>query len=286
MKKIVFFMVFSAMLSMVSCDLMSKSEADEKRKAELADSLSVAMAEKDSLFSLLGEVSETMLKIKDAEKLMSSNISQETPDQREQLKNDLQLLQQALQSRRERLEELEKKLRKSVNYNAEMKKTIEGLRSQIQSQQTTIEQLTADLQMANAKIRSLNVTVDSLNIVNENVNKAKDAALEEAENLTNRLNECYYVVGSKKELKNNKVIETGFLKKTKLMQSDFEKGYFTKADKRNFSSLNLHSKKAKVLSNHPKGSYAIEEQGGVKVLVINDAKKFWELSNYLVVQID
>lgn len=284
MKKIALLLACIAMVSMVSCDSSSKYE---KRQAELADSLSTAMAEKDSLFALLTEVSEAVGQIKEMEQLMAGGgISRETPDQREQLKNDLALIQQAMQARREKLDKLEAKMKKSANYNAEMKKTIESLRSQIESQESTIAQLTADLENANAQIRKLNVRVDSLNEVNRAVNKEMEAAQNEALQLTNQLNECYYVVGSKKELKEHNIIKGGFLRKTKLMQDDFEQGYFTKADKRELNKLNLHSKKAKVMSNHPKGSYSLVDEGGIKVLVIEDAAKFWSLSNYLVVQVD
>ena len=283
MKKIVLLLACIAMVSMVSCDSSSKYE---KRQAELADSLSTAMAEKDSLFALLTEVSEAVDEIKEMERLMSGGISKETPDQREELKNNLALIKQAMQARREKLNALEAKMKKSANYNAEMKKTIESLRNKIDMQESTIAQLTADLENANAQIQKLNVRVDSLHEVNRAVNKEMEAAQNEALQLTNQLNECYYVVGSKKELKENNIIKGGFLRKTKLMQEDFEQSYFTKADKRELNKLNLHSKKAKVMSNHPKDSYNLINEGGVKVLVIEDADKFWSLSNYLVVQID
>lgn len=283
MKKIVLLLACIAMVSMVSCDSSSKYE---KRQAELADSLSTAMAEKDSLFALLTEVSEAVDEIKEMERLMAGGVFKETPDQREELKNNLALIKQAMQARREKLNALEAKMKKSANYNAEMKKTIESLRNKIDMQESTIAQLTADLENANAQIQKLNVRVDSLHEVNRAVNKEMEAAQNEALQLTNQLNECYYVVGSKKELKENNIIKGGFLRKTKLMQEDFEQSYFTKADKRELNKLNLHSKKAKVMSNHPKGSYNLIDEGGVKVLVIEDADKFWSLSNYLVVQIN
>ena len=94
------------------------------------------------------------------------------------------------------------------------------------------------------------------------------------------------MVGTKKELKQQKIIETGFLRKTKVMEGDYTKSYFTKADKRTLNTIALHSKKAQVMSKHPAGSYSIEEAGGQKVLHILDPNKFWELSNYLVVKID
>jgi hypothetical protein len=50
--------------------------------------------------------------------------------------------------------------------------------------------------------------------------------------------------------------------------------------------VKLFSKKAKVLSKHPEGSYSIVDRGETKELVINDATSFWELTNFLIVQID
>ena len=70
------------------------------------------------------------------------------------------------------------------------------------------------------------------------------------------------------------------------MESDYEMSYFTKADKRSLSVLPLHSKKAKLLSKHPSGSYEIVDTDGTKTLRITNATRFWEMSNFLIVQVD
>ena len=102
----------------------------------------------------------------------------------------------------------------------------------------------------------------------------------------NNLNTCYYVIGSKKELKANKIIETGFLRKTKILQGDFEMSYFTKADRRTLSEIPLRSHKAQLMTNHPKDSYELIDRDGSKVLHILNANRFWEKSNFLVVKVD
>ena len=168
-----------------------------------------------------------------------------------------------------------------------MKKTIANLKSQIEEQQNTIANLTSQLAAAHIEIKNLNTRVDSLNTVNTTVSREKKQAQEESVRLNNELNVCYYVVGSKKELKKNKIIQTGFLRKTKIMEGDFERSYFTKADKRTLSLIALHSKKAEVLSKHPAGSYQIvEDANGLKSLKITDSSRFWELSNFLIVKVD
>lgn len=270
-----------------ACNSSSKNDELTNANVELTDSLQTANAEKDSLLSLLNDISNGMLQIKDMEKLMSSgDLANETHDKKNQIKNDMILIQQAMAERRHKLEVLEAKLKKSANYNAEMKKTIESLTLQIENQENTIAELQVALRNANVEIEGLNLRIDSLANLNKNIMLENQEIQEKNVLLTERLNRCYYVVGSKSELKKYNIIETGFLRKTKIMEGDFEKSYFTKADKRTLRNVNLHSKKAKILSKHSEESYKIVDNKDSKELIIIDPVGFWELSNYLIVQTD
>lgn len=287
MKRLSLMWMCAAVLFAPSCDSSPKEVGESViSRTELTDSLQTANAEKDSLLSLLNEISSGMEQIKAMENVMATDLSKETPDRKEQIRTDMMMIQRSMNERRHKLDSLENKLRRSASYNAEMKKTIATLREQLEAQETAIAELKESLRKAHVEIEDLNMRVDSLNTVNEAVNQEKMQAQAEAEKLSNQLNTCYYVFGSKDELKKYKIIETGFLRKTKIMEGDYEKSYFTKADKRTLTEVTLHSQKAKVLSNHPDGSYSISEKNGTKVLIITDAAKFWELSNYLIVQID
>ena len=287
MKYVVHFCLYGMMLLVSSCSSSEgKTEVVSNVTTELVDSLQTANAEKDSLLKLLNEISNGMDQLKDLEHIVSADLSKETPDSRDRLRADMRIIQEAALDRRHKLETLEAKLRKSINYNAEMERTIKSLRLQIETQEAKILELQAALKKANVEIEDLNLRVDSLKKENSEINREKIAAQDESIKLTNQLNTCYYVVGSKSELKKYNIIETGFLRKTKILEGDFEKSYFTKADKRTLSSVNLHSQKVEVLSNHPKNSYQIVEKDGTKVLEIINSADFWDLSNYLIVQID
>ncbi len=289
MKRIALFWACAGILFLPACDSSSNSSSSEKTtvSTELSDSLQTVNAEKDSLLNLLNEIGAGMAQIKDMEKLMAAaDMAKETPDRKEQIKNDMIVIQQAMADRRQKLEALEAKLKKSSNYNSQMKESIETLRAQLESQEVTIAQLQAELKKAHIEIEGLNLRIDSLANANLAMSIEKKAAQDESIKLANQLNTCYYVVGSKNELKKYNIIETGFLRKTKIMESDFEKSYFTKADKRTLGTIALHSSKVKVLSNHPKSSYAIVTKDGTKSIDILDSDKFWEFSNYLIVQID
>lgn len=287
MKKLASFFIPAMLVVATSCNGDKLKEAQEQN-ASLDESLKTALANQDSLFSLLNDITEGMNQIKDMEKILSStnDLGAESQSKKEQIRNDMVAIQKALQERRERLAVLEAKLAKSSANNATLKRTIENLKAEIETQETTISTLRNDLAAANIKIEELDLVVDSLNTTVASVTQEKELAQEESVNLANELNTCYYAIGSKSELKKNNIIETGFLRKTKIMRGDYEQSYFTTADKRQLTTIALHSDKAKVLTNQPEGSYEIVESNGMKVLKITNPDKFWSLSNYLVVQVD
>lgn len=295
MKKILYFVWLMVGLALLpACQRSNKLEDEAMRQdsinAVLQDSINTANAEKDSLMQLMGDIADGMQQIKELEDIVSvNNLNDETLDRKKQLRDDIVLIQESINKHKNRLAELEKRLKQSTNYNASMQKSIANLKQQLEEQQKTINTLTEQLAAAHIQIKNLNQSVDSLNTVNKAVIKEKEAAQEESEQLTNEvnnLNVCYYVVGSKKELKDHKIVESGFLRKTKILQGDFEMSYFTKADRRTLSEIPLHSSKAEVMTNHPHDSYEIVEHGNVKTLHILNSARFWEKSNFLVVKVD
>ncbi|MDE6453315.1 MAG: hypothetical protein K2L27_03835 [Muribaculaceae bacterium] len=269
-----------------------EDQSEQEHKQAIADASKVelqnAVADRDQLFLLVNEISQGMDQIKALENILTVNASSngETASQRERIQADIAAIQKALQERREKLAELEKKLNNSTLTNNNLRNTIATLRGQIDSQSTEIETLKSSLNEATARIGELNTAVDSLNTEVSTVTAQKDEAEQQSVDLANELNTCYYAVGSKKELKEREIIETGFLRKTKIMEGDFDRNFFTTADKRTLTTIALHSDKAKVLTNQPEGSYVVEDQNGQKVLRITNPASFWSLSNYLVIQVD
>lgn len=275
------------MLALTACN-GGKVKQLEEANAVTGDSLKVALAQQDSLLNLLNDITDGMNQIKDLEKILGSttNLTAESQSRKDQIRNDMMSIQQALQERRERLNQLEAQLNRSGALNATLQKTIDNLKAEIANQETTISTLRNDLANAKIEIADLGTRVDSLRATVNFVNEEKEKADEATQQAINELNICYYAIGTKKELKEANIIETGFLRKTKLMQSDFQQSYFTTADKRNLTVINTHAKKAKIITNMPEGSYVIENDGDNKIIRITNTDKFWSLSNYLVIQVD
>ena len=285
MKKYVI-LIATGLLCMTACN-EGKLKIAEARNVQLDDSLQTALANQDSLFILLNDITDGMTQINAVEKILNSgNLSSETASRKDQIKSDMAAIQQALQQRRQRLAELEKKLSTSQQYSTTLKRTIDNLKAEIAQQEASISTLRNDLQAAKIQVADLSRSVDSLSTTVIEERQATELAQQEAQSVTNELNTCFYAIGSKKELKEANIIETGFLRKTKLMQADFQQSYFTRADKRTLNSIPTHSKKAKILTNMPSDSYNIEDADGYKIIQITDPARFWSLSNYLVIQVD
>lgn len=286
----------AAAITMLTACNNDKLKQAETENAELKGDLQETLATQDSLFSLLNDITDGMNQIKDLEKIVTApgDLGSESQSRKDQIRQDMMSIQQALQERRQRLEQLEAKLKQLGGENTTLNKTVQNLKNQIAEQQTEIATLTNKLAEANIQIEQLDTQVKTLNTAVDSLNtglateKTERANAElAAANATNELNECFYAIGSKSELKKQKIVETGFLRKTKIMKGDFDQNYFTTGDKRTLTTIPLHSKKANVLTGQPKDSYTIDTTNdGQKILRITNPTKFWQLTNYLVVEID
>lgn len=288
MKKIITLALAAVLIASSSCSNKAKEELEQQQALNEAtnEELRSAVADRDNLLGLVNEISSGLEQIKQLENILTVNGASETPGQREQIQADIAAIQKSLQERRERLAELEKKLSSSSLTNKNLRNTIVSLQQQIESQTSEIENLKSNLGEAKANIENLTTQVDSLHTTVTDITAQRDSTNTANEELTSELNTCYYAIGNKSELKENRIIETGFLRKTKIMEGEFDQNFFTRADKRTLTQIDLNSSKAEVLTNQPAGSYTIEDVNGHKVLRITNPARFWSLTNYLVIKID
>lgn len=283
-----FFGVLASMMLLTACNgnenaaLRSKAEADSLLLKATQDELIGAIDERDQLLTVINEVITDMNEIKGIEKIVTINAGkgEMTDSTQSALTQDLAAIKVTLQQRRERIAALEKQLRNSKTANNELLATLEGLKTQIADQAAQIDLLTSQLNEAHRRIAELDQTV-------ADVTEQRDSFEIEANRQRELANRVFYCIGSKKELKDNDIIEGGgFLKKEKIMQGNFDQEFFTVADRRDALTIPLNSKKAKVLTSQPANSYEIVEVNGQKLLTILKPAEFWGVTNYLVVQID
>lgn len=266
----------------------AKSDDQDSQKIAGAskEDLEQAVSDRDELLSLVNEISNGLADIKNLENIVATDGS-ETPSQKAKIRQDIAAIQAALTDRRQRLEELEKKLSSSNVYTSKLSKTIESMKLQIENQTKEIASLTQQLSDAKAEIGSLNNQVDSLNNTVADVSGQRDVAQQEATNYNNQLNEVFIAIGNKKELKENRILEKKFLSKTKILTGDFNQKFFSTQDKRTYEGQVLYgAKKAEIKTNQPKDSYTLSKQGNNMVLKVLNKDRFWSNTSYLVIQIN
>lgn len=286
------FAAFAALAMLTACQNKNGNQAGGPTTS---DSLHVALANQDSLLVILNDITEGMNQIKQMENILNSGaLGAETPDKRRQIREDMEQIQNALEQRRQRLEQLEQQLAASNQNNATLQRAVANLKTQIADQEKTIDGLRSQLADANIQIEGLNRSVDqlghekdSLTTVVEVESTARQDAERRAVELNNEMNTCYYAIGTGKELKSHNLMESGFLRKTKVMPANFDQSYFTTGDKRSLRTINLGSKKAKVMTNQPADSYEIVDgANGMKILKITNPARFWNQSNFLIIKTD
>lgn len=289
MKKISALALTALTLLSVACNSNKESDSDTVHYPTTSDSLRVALANQDSLLMLINDVAEGMAQIKQMSGILGSTTgnSPEAINRRQNVRDDIMAIQNDLQQKRDRLAELEKKLASTSADKKLLQRTIETLRTQIAEQESTIAGLREELAAANIRIDELSSSVDSLNSTVATVSEERAAAQQHAAQLNAELNTCYYIVGTNAELKSKNVVESGFLRKTKVLPGEVETASFIRADKSTLTTIPLYSKKAKVMTNQAPSSYQItEDASGMKTLRITNPAQFWEKSNFLVIKTD
>ena len=285
MKKVTSFMIVATTLLVASCQMGGQSR-DDLRKEN--DSLSLALtqrnAELDEIMGTFNEIQEGFRLINEAENRVDlhRNTDENSATVRQKIADDVRFISQTMKENRERLAQLEKQLKSSKTQSAQLKKAIESLQQELANKTRRIEELQNELEAKNVRIRELDEAVANLNssvasLTADNENKTLTVAEQEK-----AINTAWIVFGTKSELKNQKILKNGDV----LKDSDFNKEYFTEVDIRRMKELKLYSKSAKLLTTHPTGSYELsEDEKGQKTLVIKNAKDFWSVSRYLVIQV-
>jgi len=229
--------------------------------------------------SSLNEIQENLVEIKEREKLMTTRFdkgSEITPNMKEQILEDINLINGLLQENKDKMAALSSRLKKSNLKIAELEKMIEMLAVQVQEKDAQIADLQTKLAQANEQIK---VLFEEYNLRLEELGEQEDL-----------LNTAYYCFGTSKELLANGVItkEGGFIGigKTQKLADEFNKKYFTQVDITATNEIALAATKAKVVTNHPSSSYEIKGEKTADRIIIKDPEAFWSASKYLVVIVD
>lgn len=291
MKKIALLLVAACALAFVtSCNTKKEQEQTGKYTTATIDSLRQALAqsqnESNDLIETLSQIQDGFDQINEAEGRVNVENRQGERANKQAIIENMAFIQRTLKLNRELISNLQQQLRNSNQSDKRTKSKLEEMvntyNKQLEEKQKEIEDLRAqlaqkDIQIAEQgeQINSLNASVNDLNQKNEE--KARQVAAQEKE-----LNTAYYVFGTKKELREQRILQNGDV----LKGNNFNKDYFTRIDLRVTKTIKLYSKSAKLMTNHPAGSYTLEKDAqGQYVLRITNPQNFWSVSKYLVITV-
>ena len=291
MKKLVLsLMAFAAVLA--SCD---GTGGNKNRLQAENDSLQAVLnernAELDEMMGTFNEISEGFRQINAAENrvdLQRGALSEGSLSAKEQIASDIEFIRKQMEENKQQIAKLQQQLKNSRTNSAQLKKAVETLTQELVEKTKRIEELQAELASKNIRIQELDAAVTTLTteketLVAENEAKAQTVAAQDK-----ALNAAWFVFGTKKELKDQRILtNTGVFRKGDVMQDEaMNKDYFTQIDIRTTKEIKLYSKSADLLTTHPAGTYVLEEDGkGQLTLRITDPERFWSVSKYLVIQV-
>jgi len=204
--------------------------------------------------------------------------------QKERIDANIKAINELMTSNRKRLSALTSKLKADGKQNKELMKTIDIISNQLIQKDCELEELNKKLINLNTEAVVLKTAITSL--IDENKTQANTIQKQK-----NEMQTSYFVVGTRKYLTKNKIIDSGggFLGigKTSKLESDLDKNMFSAIDYTEVTVIPINADDIKIVTIHPADSYTFykEEKSKYKIrsLIITNPDKFWSTSKYLVI---
>lgn len=161
---------------------------------------------------------------------------------------------------------------------------------EIKELKVMVEGLMQDIKWKDEQITLLQEELDRLDHQYSVLFDAYQEKSVQVDQLRSKLNTVFYAYGTAEELEENKIIskKNGFVgigRRLELRQ-DFNTEYFTKTNAATQGNITIRGNNVRLLTDHPTGSYELNENATGTILKITDVSEFWKISKYLVVLVD
>jgi hypothetical protein len=248
------------------------------------------VAARDSVISewiiTFDDIEKNIAMIKEKEKVITVNSANAeiSKDKKLQVLEDIKYINTLLEQNKKKIASLNAQLKNSGGTIKVLQIKISELEASMKQNENEISELKTSLVEKKFEVEQLNT---QMTVLNDTIAK-KD---EKISSQTNELNKAFYAVGTYKELKAKGLLtkEGGFigLGKTESLTGNFQDNVFVQIDISQINSIPVNSKSAKLISEHPTGSYEFVGTADKKILTIEikDPAMFWKISKYAVVEI-
>ncbi len=256
------------------------------------DSLNNIIHKKDreinNMMGTLNEIQECFRLINETEDRITLAKNSEGIDRQTFILENIEFIQKRMRQNRELIKKLQQQVKESSYDSEQLRKTVANYIIQLADKDKEINMLKAQLSAKDIEIRELDDKLDRTadELVAASKDNSEKARLIASNNTTiaqqeQKLNEAFYVFGTKKELKTQHILDSNTL-----TFSESNKDYFTKIDIRVDTEIKLFSKSARILTHHSSGSYMLQpDSKGQYILKITDPTSFWRTSKYLVIMV-
>ena len=294
MRKVILFAAGAMMvIGLGSCvENSGKYKALQAQLDSLQNSYNVQGAELDEVFATINEIEQGLSSIRESESILAVQTAdgiEIKAGSKEQLKSDVEAIKSAIKNYQDEIKKLENDKRLQ---SAQFKKRLSAMQKELKEKSEIIETISRQLEEKEAQIARQSKQIATLDETVSNLKDEVSTLSTEGQQLKAKVADqeaeiysVYYIVGSKAELIEAGVMTRGGLFKSSKVSYQAEKDAFVKIDLREISEINTNAGKAKVMSIHPKGTYAFVENDGEMVLNISDPEKFWQQTKDLVIQV-
>lgn len=257
----------------------------EEQKVTLTDKITARDSVISEWITTFDDIEKNIAMIKEKEKMITVNSSNTeiSKDKRQQVLEDISYINTLLEQNKKKIASLTAQLKKSGG-------TIKALQTKITELEATMKQNENEIAELKTALVDKKFEVEQLNTqmtVLQDTIARKD---EKISTQTNELNKAFYAVGTYKELKAKGLLtkEGGFigLGKTASLTGNLPDSALIQIDITITKSIAVNTKNAKLISEHPAGSYEFirDTDKKIKSIEIKDPALFWKISKYAVIE--
>jgi hypothetical protein len=275
MKKLFILVAVATTVSLYSCkDSAKNAEAVALADSTLVDAPLVSQ-EVEGMVNLINNVAGVLDSIQIQEKML---FKAEEGDSKQMILERLSAFKDLLARKQAQINQLSGTNKSNKLAIANLQKMVDFLNQQLEEKTARIAELQELVEKKDVSISELRFDVDRLSAESEFL---QDQNYEQDK----QLNSVFYIVAEKKELKELGLLEGGALSKKRANYANIDQSKFTKRDMRGLETIVIESKSPKLITAKPESSYELTKNAdGTTTLKITDAKAFWSVSPYLIIQ--
>jgi hypothetical protein len=258
----------------------------ETQKVSFTEQLTSRDSSIGEWVTTFGEIQKNIALIKEKEHIIAtkSSTGELSKNNKQQILEDIKYINTLIELNKKKIASLNSQLSKSGGTIKGMQTTITGLEASVKQSESDIAELKTTLLNKKFEIEQLNTEKTDLQVAGVQ----KD---EKISTQTHEMNKAFIASGTYKQLKAKGLLtkEGGFigLGKTKTLAASFPDSSFKQIDLTVTKSIQVNSKNAKLISEHPASSYQLirDKDKKIESIEITDPAEFWKISKYAVVEI-